>query len=249
MHKLVLSAASFNKGKGTSLNLSQELQCQMIFWRHLSRMPIMTLLTSSLVCWSPPSAILDLLIHTLMSPACPQGVNKVETIIKQSIFVIVWHITSTTCSQKHRMLLSKRFDNYINVHLLTTRYFFSCGFSTSQTCTCVFVDAFSTWVNLYILLRILHKINLVGQTTKSCTWFGARLTKRSMNSGWTFFTYSSSISLRLFNYKVQKTSSQYNSLSKFRKPYTVHTFGNKERFWKNRIRNDICHHYRKEYEP
>jgi hypothetical protein len=89
----------------------------------------------------------------------PGGVNKVETIIKQSIFVTVWRITSTTCSQKHRM-------NYINVHLLTTRYFFLCGFSTSQTCTCVFVDAFSTWVNSYILLRILHKINLVGQTTE-----------------------------------------------------------------------------------
>jgi len=89
-----------------------------------------------------------------------------QTIIKQSIFVTVWHITSTTCSQKHRMLLSKRFDNYINVHLLTTRYFFLCGFSTCQTFTCVFVDAFSAWVNSYILLRILHKINLVGQTTE-----------------------------------------------------------------------------------
>jgi hypothetical protein len=64
-------------------------------------------------------------------------------------------------------VLSKRFDNYINVHLLTTRYFFLCGFSTtSQTCTCVFVHAFSAWMNSYILLRILHKINLVGQTTE-----------------------------------------------------------------------------------
>ncbi len=96
----------------------------------------------------------------------PWGVNKPETIIKQSIFVTVWHITSSTSSQKHRMFLSKRFDNYINVHLLTKRHFFLCGFSTSQTCTCVFVDAFSAWVNSYILLRILHKINLVGQTTE-----------------------------------------------------------------------------------
>jgi hypothetical protein len=84
-----------------------------------------------------------------------------------SIFVTVWRIASTTCSQKHRMLLSKRFDNYINVHLLTTRYFFLCGFSTtSQTWTCVFVHAFSAWMNSYFLLRTLHNINLVGQTTE-----------------------------------------------------------------------------------
>jgi hypothetical protein len=180
----------------------------------------------------------------------PGGVNKVETIIKQSIFVTVWCITSTACSQKHRMLLSKRFDSYINVHLLTTRYFFLCGFSTSQTCTCVFVDAFSDgWIHTSCWEFCIRSIWLAKQQRKSCTWFGARLTKRSMNSGWRFFTYSSSISLRLFNYKVQKTSSQYNSLSKFRKPYTAYTFGSKESFWKNRIRNDICHHYRKEYEP
>jgi hypothetical protein len=77
-------------------------------------------------------------------------VNKVETIIKQSIFVTVWHMTSTTCSQKHRMLNYINVIlkcNYINAHLLTTRYFFFCGFSTSQTCTCVFVHAFSAWAN------------------------------------------------------------------------------------------------------
>ncbi len=40
----------------------------------------------------------------------PHGVNKGETIIKHSIFVAVQPIPSTTCSQKHRMLLRKRFD-------------------------------------------------------------------------------------------------------------------------------------------
>jgi hypothetical protein len=114
---------------------------------------------------------------------------------------------------------------------------------------CLSMHFLHEWIHTSCWQFCIRSIWLAKQQRESCTWFGARLTKRSMNSGWTFFTYSSSISLRLFNYKVKKTTSQYNSLSKFRKPYTIYTCGNKEIFWKNRIRNDICHHYRKEYEP
>jgi hypothetical protein len=127
---------------------------------------------------------------------------------------------------------------------------FSAAFlQVKHALVCLSMHSLHGWIQTSCWEFCIRSIWLAKQQRKSCTWFGARLTKRSMNSGWTFFTYSSSISLRLFNYKVQKTSSQFNSLSKFRKPYTVYTFGNKESFWKNRIRNDICHHYRKEYEP